>query len=224
MNRSVSKMEQNELYPVFLKLHTLRTLIVGAGEVGYEKLSFILKSSPKAQVTMVATWVNPEIEKLLSQIETHFVQIQHKAFQVEDIQVHDLIIAATNIPELNGEVQQAAKASGKLINVADTPDLCDFYLGSIVTRGPLKIGISTNGQSPTFAKRFRQVLEAALPEEVEDLLPKLNEIRNRLGGDFAHKVRMLNQITSTLLTGMAGCECGGNCTGNCIEFLKKKIE
>jgi siroheme synthase-like protein len=149
------------------------------------------------------------------------VQIQHKTFQIEDIQGYDLIIAATNIPELNREVQEAAKLAGKLINVADTPDLCDFYLGSIVTRGPLKIGISTNGQSPTFAKRFRQVLEAALPEEVEDLLPKLNEIRDRLGGDFAHKVRMLNQITSTLLTGMAGCECGGNCTGDCIEFLKK---
>lgn len=221
MTTSTSKMEQNELYPVFLKLHTLHTLIVGAGEVGHEKLSFILKSSPKARVTMVATWVNPEIEQLLSSLKEHFVQIERREFREEDLQGHDLVIAATNIPELNRAVQAAAKAYGKLINVADTPGLCDFYLGSIVTRGPLKIGISTNGQSPTFAKRFRQVLEAALPEEVEDLLPKLNEIRDRLGGDFAHKVRMLNQITSTLLTGMAGCECGGNCTGNCIEFLNK---
>ena len=215
-------MEKNELYPVFLKLHTLNTLIVGAGEVGYEKLSFILKSSPNARVTMVATWVNPEIETLLHHAKQHFVQIHRRAFQAEDLQGHDLVIAATNIRELNQEVQREAKIQGKLINVADTPDLCDFYLGSIVTRGPLKIGISTNGQSPTFAKRFRQVLEAALPEEVEELMPKLNEIRDRLGGDFAHKVRMLNQITATLLTGMAGCECGGNCTGNCIEFLKKQ--
>ena len=49
--------------------------------------------------------------------------------------------------------------------MADTPDLCDFYLGSIVTRGPLKVAISTNGQSPTFAKRFRQWLETNLPKE-----------------------------------------------------------
>lgn len=221
MHTLPSNMERNELYPVFLKLHTLQTLIVGAGEVGYEKLSFILKSSPKARATMVATWINPDIEALLNTAQEHFVQIHQRAFHPDDLQGHDLVIAATNIPELNREVQEAAKRLGKLINVADTPDLCDFYLGSIVTRGPLKIGISTNGQSPTFAKRFRQVLEAALPEEVEDLLPKLNEIRDRLGGDFAHKVRMLNQITSTLLTGMAGCACGGNCTGDCIEFLKK---
>jgi precorrin-2 dehydrogenase / sirohydrochlorin ferrochelatase len=33
--------ERNELYPVFLKLHQLNVLIVGGGNVGLEKLSFI---------------------------------------------------------------------------------------------------------------------------------------------------------------------------------------
>ena len=30
---------QNPLYPVFIKLHQLEMLIVGAGEVGYEKIA-----------------------------------------------------------------------------------------------------------------------------------------------------------------------------------------
>jgi precorrin-2 dehydrogenase / sirohydrochlorin ferrochelatase len=38
-----------------------------------------------------------------------------------------------------------------LVNVADTPQYCDFYLGGIVTKGNLKIAISTNGKSPTTA-------------------------------------------------------------------------
>jgi len=42
-----------------------------------------------------------------------------------------------------------------LVNVADTPDFCNFYMGGIVTKGNLKIGISTNGNSPTLAKRIR---------------------------------------------------------------------
>jgi len=37
-------------------------------------------------------------------------------------------------------------------------------MGGIVTKGNLKIGISTNGKSPTLAKRLRQWLEAILPE------------------------------------------------------------
>ena len=193
------KTNKNPLYPIFLKLHNLSMLIVGAGEVGYEKLFFILKSSPDANITMVAPWVSPEIEELLS-AGNYKVEIIKKEFAVSDIDGHDLIVAATNIRELNHEVQRAAKAAVKLVNVADTPELCDFYLGSIVTRGPLKVAISTNGQSPTFAKRFRQVLEATLPEDVGDLLDNLKEIRDKLTGDFNAKVKALNEVTASLLT------------------------
>ncbi len=190
--------KKNPLYPIFLKLHNLKMLIVGAGEVGYEKLFFILKSSPEANITVVAPWVSPKLEKLLSKAD-YKVTIIKREFAVTDIANHDLIVAATNIRELNHEVQRAAKAAGKLINVADTPELCDFYLGSIVTRGPLKVAISTNGQSPTFAKRFRQVLEATLPEDVGDLLDNLKEIRDQLTGDFNAKVKALNEATASLL-------------------------
>lgn len=189
----------NPLYPVFFKLDRLSTLIVGAGEVGYEKLFFILKSSPKANITIIAPEISPKLQELLMTQSEHRVSIQQKLFEVDDLQGHDLIIAATNIRELNHEVHALAKAQGKLINVADTPELCDFYLGSIVTRGQLKVAISTNGQSPTLAKRFRQLLEEVLPEEIDDLLQNLRTIRDRLGGDFEYKVKRLNELTSGLI-------------------------
>ncbi len=176
-------------------------LIVGAGEVGFEKLFFILKSSPLANITVVATWVNPEITKLLEEKKgLHRVKIIPKAFEPSDIQDHfQLIIAATNIEPLNREIQRAAKAKGKLVNVADTPDLCDFYLGSIVTKGNLRVAISTNGKSPTFAKRFRQVLEEIIPEDTTDLLEHLHIIRDRLKGNFSEKVKELNNLTAALV-------------------------
>lgn len=188
----------NPLYPVFFKLHRMKMLIVGAGAVGYEKLFFILKSSPEANITVVATWVSEELTELLEQKDFK-VNVIIKPFEPNDIDGHDLVVAATNDRALNEQVQQHAKAKGKLINVADTPDLCDFYLGSIVTRGPLKVAISTNGQSPTFAKRFRQMLEAILPEEVEDLIANLKLIRDQLEGDFDEKVKQLNDVTASLV-------------------------
>ncbi len=194
---------QNPLYPIFLKLHQLDMLIVGAGEVGYEKVSFMLKSSPQARITMVAPWVNPEITELLARTPEHQVRIVRKPFELEDLEGRDLVVAATNIPELNKEVHAAAKQRGILINVADTPALCDFYLGSIVTRGDLKVAISTNGKSPTFAKRFRQLLEASLPAETTDLLDHLKAFRDTLGGDFEHKVKELNQLTASILEAQA---------------------
>ena len=190
--------DRNPLYPVFLKLHELRLLIVGAGEVGYEKLSFILKSSPRANISVVAPWVSEPVDELLAK-ENYRVDIHRRPFEETDVDGHDLVIAATNIPELNRRVRRAAKARGVLVNVADTPALCDFYLGSIVTKGQLKVGISTNGKSPTLAKRFRQLLEEVLPEETDELLANLHAYRDTLGGDFEEKVRRLNELTAGLL-------------------------
>lgn len=190
--------EKNPLYPVFLKLHTLRMLIVGAGEVGHEKLSFILKSSPQANITLVAPEISKKVRELLATGDYH-VTIHQRSFATEDVIEHDLIIAATDLPQLNQYIREAARAHRRLINVADSPDLCDFYLGSIVTKGPLKIGISTNGQSPTLAKRMRQLLESILPEDVDELIQNLKIIRDRLEGDFASKVRQLNKLTASLV-------------------------
>ena len=199
-------MEQNPLYPIFLKLHQLDMLIVGAGQVGYEKLSFILKSSPEAKITMVAPWVSPEVTALLATGDFN-VTIIHKEFEAADVVGRDLIIAATDITELNKEVQRIAKANKILVNVADTPALCDFYLGSIVTRGNLKVAISSNGKSPTLTKRFRQVLEEVLPKDTGALLENLKIIRDRLKGDFEYKVKKLNVLTATMVEkGGVKCE------------------
>ena len=192
-------MQSNPLYPIFLKLHQLEMLIVGAGEVGHEKMSFILKSSPDARITIVAPWVSDDVTELLESKDSHHVTIIKREFQPTDIDGKDLIVAATNIKALNIEVQRLSKAKGKLINVADTPELCDFYLGSIVTRGNLKVAISTNGKSPTFAKRFRQVLEEVLPHDTNELLQNLKVIRDRLTGNFTEKVKALNDITAKLV-------------------------
>lgn len=201
LNRSINyfnSVKMNTLYPIFLKLNKLSLLIVGAGYVGYEKLHFILKNSPDANITVVAKQVSVEVKSLIAKSKSK-VKVIEKAFDDNDLIKHDLIIAATDINELNLEIKTLAKRRGKLVNVADTPELCDFYLGSIVTRGDLKVAISTNGQSPTFAKRFRQVLEEVLPKDTNILLKNLREIRDRLTGDFSEKVKALNKITASLV-------------------------
>ncbi len=231
----------NPLYPAFFRLDRLEMLVVGAGQVGEEKLSFILKSSPNARVTVVAPWMGEALRVLLDGYEQSAhpqarTQVQASAeaaagqwhtseggritwysreFRHDDVKQADLVIAATNFRDVNHAVWEAAKAERRLANIADTPSLCDFYLGSIVTRGPLKVAISTNGQSPTFAKRFRQWLEAELPElETTDLMDGLKLFRDRLTGDFQTKVRELNHLTSGLL---ASARPGHRCPpGGCL--------
>jgi len=189
---------QNQLYPVFLRLDRLKLLIVGAGEVGHEKLSFILKSSPNARIDIVAPWISDEVHELIQEHPSQ-IKVIKREFVYEDVVGHDIVIAATNITDVNHQVHKAGKDHGKIVNVADTPALCDFYMCSIVTRGDVKIGISTNGKSPTFAKRMRQLLEEILPVETNDLVNNLKVIRDRLKGNFDHKVKELNRITQSLI-------------------------
>ena len=185
----------NTLYPIFLKTENFQILIVGGGIVGTEKLSFILKNSPEANITVVAKEFSPEIRSIVDHRPS--TVLIKKAFEASDLENKQLVIAATADKALNERIYHAAKAKNILINVADTPELCDFYLGSIVTKGDLKIAISTNGKSPTLSKRIREFFEDILPDNINDLILNLNEYRKTLKGNFEEKVDALNEITKS---------------------------
>jgi precorrin-2 dehydrogenase / sirohydrochlorin ferrochelatase len=190
-------MERNNLFPVFLKLESLETLIVGGGHVGYEKLSAILKNSPSASVTLIARTIQDPIRELA---ESHpGVNLHERNFKLWDLWDKDIVLLATDNRSLHESIRKFARTKRILVNVADTPDLCDFYLGSVVTRGNLKIGVSTNGKSPTISKRMREYLEEAIPEETNELLDNMQKIREQIKGDFNYKVKVLNDITSSWL-------------------------
>ena len=194
-NRTI--MEENHLFPVFFKLNRLHVLVVGGGNIGHEKVNALLENCPEANITIVATWFQAELTELVKHAPN--VELIQKPFSCGDMLGKDLAIAATSDKELNMHIWEKAKCSRVLINVADTPELCDFYLGSIVQKGHLKIAISTNGKSPTVAKRLKEVLQEVIPGSINDVLDKLQVIRERIKGDFTEKVKQLNRITDVLV-------------------------
>lgn len=188
----------NNLFPIFLKLENLHTLIVGGGYVGLEKLTAVLDNSPLAKVTLVSPEIRQEILDIAG-LNSRINLIQRK-FEDEDVSAKDLIIVATNDKEENKRIWQYARSLHILTNVADTPAICDFYLSSVVRKGNLKVAISTNGMSPTFAKRLKEVLGEALPDNLDTAMEQLKAVRDMLKGDFAFKVEELNRITAVLTT------------------------
>ena len=186
----------NTLFPIFLKLDQLNTLVVGGGNVALEKVSAILRNSPEARVTMVATFFR---EDTLAYIEKFpLVRYEIREFLEGDLEGRDLIICATDNVPLHQKIKALAVERHLLCNVADTPHLCDFYLGSIVQKGDLKIAISTNGKSPTLAKRIRAFLEEVIPTEIQETMDGLEAYRNSLKGDFEAKIKALNELTKGL--------------------------
>ena len=190
-------MERNTLYPIFLKCSQLEILLIGGGFVAEEKLHFLTKSSPDARVTLVAPLIREGTEALARACGARLIRAPYHAGYLQD---RHLVIAATDDPVVNQTVYRDCRRRNILVNVADNPPLCDFYMGGIVTKGHLKLAISTNGQSPTTAKRLREFFEAVLPEELSRLVENLNAYRRTLRGDFEHKVREMNRVTHALGT------------------------
>jgi siroheme synthase-like protein len=190
--------DQNRLYPVFLKLEQLNVLLVGGGNVGLEKLQSLLANSPMANIQIVAPQIKDEIRKLVHLYPG--CSLIQREFKEEDLANRDLVLLATDNEELHQHIKKLTAIRRILTNVADTPGLCDFYLGSIVQKGNLKIAVSTNGKSPTIAKRLKEIIERLIPDEMEGLLNNLERIRKDMKGDFSEKVKQLNELTKILVS------------------------
>jgi len=189
-------MERNNLYPVFLKTKNLNVLIVGGGFVAEEKLTFLLKSSPDAKVTMISPLFR---EGTIELAKKGCVTLVTDTYKKKYLLGRHIVVATTDVPEVNVQVWKDCRAEAKLVNVADNPPYCDFYMGGIVTKGNVKVAISTNGKSPTTAKRLRQFFEDVIPENVDDLVKNLNEYRKTIKGNFEEKVEKLNEFTKSLV-------------------------
>ncbi|WP_313188335.1 precorrin-2 dehydrogenase/sirohydrochlorin ferrochelatase family protein [Sphingobacterium siyangense] len=187
----------NQLFPIFVKLNQIDTLLVGGGKVALEKFQALISNDEKLRLTIVTREIILEFEELLQNYAQ--IQLYIRPFTPDDLTDKQLVIAATNNIELNEQLRNLTRQNNILFNAADKPDLCDFYLGSIVKKGDLKIAISTNGKSPTIAKRVKELLNDLLPEEIDETLSLMSTYREQLRGDFEYKVKQLNEHTKNIL-------------------------
>ena len=208
----------NSLYPIFVKLETLSLLIIGGGKVALEKLDSVMNNAPQTSVKLVAKEIIPEVKAL--QEEYKNLVLEQRAYTYADFDAADLVIAAVNDLVVAEQIRNDAHVKGVLVNIADKPELCDFYLGSIVRKGELKIAISTNGKSPTIAKRLREILTETIPDEIDEVLDNMQNIRQQLKGDFEYKIQELNRLTTEYLSK----ENSKDKLGLEIENLKKKTK
>ncbi len=167
------------LLPIFLKLAGRSCLVVGAGEVASGKIESLVASG--AQVTVVAPWARPEIERLA---ERGAVTWHPRAFEDRDV-LHAaerpfVVIAGTNFAAVNQHVYRLCLAAKILCNAVDDIPHCDFYYGSVVRRGDLQIAISTAGDSPSLAQRLRREIDAQLPQDLGPWLHTIGEIRREV--------------------------------------------
>lgn len=163
------------MLPIFLKLDSRRCLLVGAGNVALEKINTLLKTGIRLRV--VAPSAHPEIQQLAIEGKLEWIQ---RAFVPSDLDGNTLVIAATDVPEVNALVYRESVARGILANSVDDIPNCDFFFGAVVNRGHLQIAISTAGESPAVAQRLRREIDEQLPADIGPWLENLGQLRRKI--------------------------------------------
>ena len=162
-------------YPINLDITNKRCVVIGGGRVAERKVESLLKCG--GNVTVISPNLTPQLKALLSQGKIDHVL---RKYQKGDLQGTFLVFSATDDPLVNTFITREAKREGTLINVVDTPKMCNFIVPSVVDRDDLVISISTNGKSPALAKRIREELEIKYGEEYSVFLAILGAVREKL--------------------------------------------
>lgn len=180
-------------------------LLVGGGAVASSRLYFLLESD--AHVTIISPKLDPTIS---ARLETHASQItwiqrryrdveteereaetetgadanvaDHNAKEAKGIRLTDyhMVMTAIDNNPLSESICLACRSKGVLVNIADVPPLCDFYFAAQFRRGPLQVMLSTGGMGPRIGALVRDRVEKSLPDNLEDAIQGVGELRKDL--------------------------------------------
>ena len=164
----------NFYYPICLDLSGKNVLVVGAGEIAFDKIRSLLFTH--AVIYVVSDQVISSIQKL-SRINK-IILIQ-RAFVLSDLYEKYLVIAATNDSKLQYLISEQCRLNHILVNIVDVREYCSFIIPSIVRKGNVLFTISTGGTSPALAKFLRKKIEKLFGYEVHNLSCVMQKIRQR---------------------------------------------
>lgn len=164
-----------ELYPINLKLTGRRCAVVGGGAVAERKVASLIAAG--ADITVFS----PELTPLLSGfLETGQLTWVPRAYMTGDLHNFFLVFCATDRQEINRQAAEEAQAAGAMVNIADDPELSDFYVPAHIAQGDLLITVSTGGSSPALARRLREELAARYGPEYGQYLALIAKLRTEL--------------------------------------------
>ncbi len=168
----VQGMLDTPFYIACLKLSGRRSLVVGGGDIGLEKVEGLLACD--GDVTLVAPDAVQPLQDLAAEGS---IRWERREYRPGDLEGTFMVIAATSDTEVNIGIYEDAERRAMLVNVVDVPPLCNFILPAIIRTGPLAIAISTAGASPALAKRIRNEIAEEYGEPYARLAILLNDVR-----------------------------------------------
>lgn len=162
-------------FPAFLKLENKKILIVGGGNIAYQKLERLLDFTD--DIFVVAPEISHQMQILIGKKELNY---KKRVYQTGDIKEFAIVIVAVDNLEIQAEIFHESKQYNCLCNSVDSVDYCDFIFPSYIKNGDLTLAISTSGASPAMAKHLKLYLKNIIPESISLFLKEMKDLRRTL--------------------------------------------
>jgi len=157
---------------MFVDLKDKEVLVVGAGNVALRKIEKLIPFSPN--ITVVAEKVSEDVRKICTE---NGIKVIERSFKKEDLIDKEMVIVAVDNIDLQKEIFKYCRDLKIPVNSVDSPEYCDFIFPAYVKIGDIVIGITTSGKAPGLSAKIREIIENCLPENLEDILEELSNIR-----------------------------------------------
>ena len=136
------------------QLKDKRVLIVGGGEVASTRIRSILTTDALITVIAPSTGLHPDTKFYIENC-SRITYIDNVFSGKDDLQGMDLVLTAIDDNEWSQRICTMCRVLKIPVNVADVPNLCDFYFGSQIRRGRKKQLVNCQlGFSPSSAPAF----------------------------------------------------------------------
>jgi siroheme synthase-like protein len=160
--------------PILLEGTALSVLVVGGGPVAGRKASAFAAAG--ASVRVVAREPSPAMRELA---RAHGLTLDERSYEPADVDGALLVIAATDDRSVNARIAADARATSRLVNVADAPEEGSFATMATHRAGTLVVGVSAGGV-PGAAARVRDAVSERFGDRYADVLRQLASLRRTM--------------------------------------------
>ena len=162
-------------FPAFIQFQDKKVLLVGGGNIAYEKLERLLDFTQDIKVIALIF-----SEKMQALLEKNNIIYEKRPYNQGDIKEFSMVIVAVDDISLQADIYEESKNYKCLCNAVDSVSYCDFIFPSYVKEGDLTIAISTSGTSPAFAKYFKMYIKSLIPSSIGTFLKEMKALRQEL--------------------------------------------
>ncbi|KAI9098727.1 hypothetical protein DFS34DRAFT_714173 [Phlyctochytrium arcticum] len=151
-------------------------LVIGGNDAAAQRVFFALEADAHVHLVAPETTLSPSLRTRIARREITWLD---REAQPRDLEGKALVLL-TESTATSKEIIYQSKQRRIPINVADSPEVSDFWFTSTYRDHGLQVALSTSGNEPAIARKLRKQVANALPTNAGLAIQRVSALRQSL--------------------------------------------